>query len=64
MGQFGSAFLLAVTLFAAATLAGASAAVCDAADKQSLLAFKSQLLDPKNALAAWTSSSDCCKWTV
>ncbi|KAG0606050.1 hypothetical protein M758_9G109400 [Ceratodon purpureus] len=62
MGRFGSAFLLAVTLFAA-ILAGTSAAVCNAADKQSLLAFKSQLLDPKNALAAWTSSSDCCKWT-
>jgi hypothetical protein len=37
--------------------------MCNASDRDALLAFKAQLIDTEGALN-WDAETDCCIWTV
>jgi hypothetical protein len=38
--------------------------MCNASDRDALLAFKAQLIDTEGALNDWDAGTDCCIWTV
>ncbi|CAK9251082.1 unnamed protein product [Sphagnum jensenii] len=43
---------------------GSLATMCNASDRNALLAFKAQLIDTEGALNDWDAQTDCCIWTM
>ncbi len=60
-GQITFELLLLMLLCALAS--GGLATMCNASDRDALLAFKAQLIDTEGALN-WDAETDCCIWTV
>jgi hypothetical protein len=38
--------------------------MCNASDRDALLAFKAQLIDTEGGLNDWDAQTNCCIWTV
>ncbi|PON62450.1 LOW QUALITY PROTEIN: LRR domain containing protein [Trema orientale] len=56
-------FLAEATIFVTSER-GNSGVLCVETEKQALLSFKQNLVDPSNRLMSWVSNGDdCCKWT-
>ncbi len=60
-GQITVELLLLMLLCGLAS--GSLATMCNASDRNALLAFKAQLIDTEGALNDWDAQTDCCIWT-
>jgi hypothetical protein len=61
-GQITVELLLLMLLCSLAS--GSLTTMCNASDRDALLAFKAQLIDTEGALNDWDAQTDCCVWTV
>ncbi len=60
----GRSLLLLLLLLLCAFVGESLAAMCNAADRDALLAFKAQLIDTDGHLNNWDAQPDCCVWLV
>lgn len=56
--------LLSATIFNFGLSYGSFSAGCIESDREALLRFKHELIDPLNRLASWrTGDANCCRWS-
>ncbi len=60
----GRSSLLLLLMFLCAFAGGSLATMCNASDRDALLALKAQIIDTQGQFNDWDPQTDCCIWTV